>query len=794
MQEVTQTPKGWQSALSPFQGLCVPSSFTGVAPLPVVSSSLRPFVVSSGIRSFIIGKAGLLLCLLCCNIVAALLASCSSDDSSSSPSVTTHTYKVAVIMEQGEQARWERTAKWAQENIAEAQRDMNERVELQLTFKSQDDADIEQYMQQVAEDTTVVAIVGPTTSACAEQMALALGKSKAGGKPMITPSATHVEYQRRFANVPYVWNMAESDIAQLEVLLSGIASMYGSDRMPVMLLCADDDEGDEAHNAYAEWFGFIAEEYGLKVDGVYLYKDEADLRRYVRQMCGTDWRLSDRVVLFNPSSVQMALAFDDEAGRIKAAVPEGKYFYTPQVYCSDAFVSEQIASTVKNAAYEGVDLYASPESGFNKAYRQRFGEELVNGEAQFYDALCLVAYAATLLQQRGQQQTGQTLNDALLAVVDGRDGSGGSWLPADMARNFALLSEGRTPDIDGVSGSWTFDEKTHASVCGSTFRRWRLYDGQFLTTEYVSTEGSRRSSSAKAVWDWTATKMQTFSADDGSPVVYPALDDRWALLIAASKGWANYRFQADVFAMYQLLKQHGYDDDHIVLICEDDVARHANNPHPGELRISDTGANVYDRAAIDYRLSDLTPADIGAILQGRSSDRLPQVLTPDADDNVLVFWSSHGSPGSLDFGGSQSMAYDRMRDILEGLSGANGVNGVNGINGRRYRKLLFAVEACYSGGLGEACEGLPGCLFITAANPYETSHADIWSEDIGVYLSNGFTRGFQEAIATTPAISLRDLYYTLAAHTSGSHVKVYNAPHYGSVYSNTMSEFLDSNK
>jgi glycosylphosphatidylinositol transamidase (GPIT) subunit GPI8 len=149
--------------------------------------------------------------------------------------------------------------------------------------------------------------------------------------------------------------------------------------------------------------------------------------------------------------------------------------------------------------------------------------------------------------------------------------------------------------------------------------------------------------------------MQTFSADEGSGLTYPALDDRWALLIAASKGWANYRFQADVFAMYQLLKQHGYDDDHIVLICEDDVARHTNNPHPGELRISDTGANVYDAAAIDYRLSDLTPADIGAILQGRASDCLPKVLAPDADDNVLVFWSSHGSPGSMDFGGSQSM-------------------------------------------------------------------------------------------------------------------------------------------
>ena len=698
---------------------------------------------------------------VCC----LLLASCSSDDLLPSPSVTTHTYKVAVIMEKGEQARWERTAKWALENIAEAQRGMTDRVELQLTFKSQDDSDIAEYMRQVAEDTTVVAIVGPTTSACAEQMAQTLDKH---GKPMVTPSCTQVEYQRKFAAVPYVWNMAESDIAQLEVLLSGVASTLYNGHS-VMLLCADDGDG-VARNAYAEWFGFIAEEYGLTVDGVFLYKDEADLRRYVHEFCGTNWRMGSKYLLFNPSSPEMALALDDEMGRVKAALPENKLFYTPNIRCSDAFVSQQIAAAVTNATYEGVDLYASPESGFNKAYRQRFGEELVNGEAQFYDGLCLVAYAATLSLEKGI-----SLNDAILAVVDGRDGQGGSWFPADMARNFELLSQGRTPDIDGVSSSWTFDEKTHASVCGSTFRRWRLYDGQYLTTEYLSTEGSRRTTSSKNMWEWTASQMQTFSADEGSGLSYPALDDRWALLVAASKGWANYRFQSDVFAMYQLLKQHGYADDHIVLICEDDVARHANNPHPGQLRISDTEANVYDAAAIDYRLGDLRPDDIGAILAGRASDRLPQVLHPDADDNLFVFWSSHGSPGSLDFGGQQSMSYQKLRDMLEGTP---------------HRKLLFAVEACYSGGLGEACEGLPGTLFITAANPYETSHADVWSEDVGVYLSNGFTRGFQEAIAQNPAISLRDLYYTLAAHTTGSHVKVYNAPHFGSVYSNTMAEFL----
>ena len=108
----------------------------------------------------------------------------------------------------------------------------------------------------------------------------------------------------------------------------------------------------------------------------------------------------------------MALALDDEIGKMKASMIENRFFYTPNIWCSDAFVSQQIASTVENATYEGVDLYAFPESGFNQAYHQRFGEELVNGEAQFYDALCLVAYALTL-----QQHSGQSLNDAILSVV-----------------------------------------------------------------------------------------------------------------------------------------------------------------------------------------------------------------------------------------------------------------------------------------------------------------------------------------------------------------------------------------
>lgn len=81
-------------------------------------------------------------------------------------------------------------------------------------------------------------------------------------------------------------------------------------------------------------------------------------------------------------------------------------------------------------------------------------------------------------------------------------------------------------------------------------------------------------------------------------------------------------------------------------------------------------------------------------------------------------------------------------------------------------------------------------LVITAANPYETSHADVWSETVGVYLSNGFTQGFLDTVYKDRNVTLRDLYYSIARTTAGSHVMLYNADSYGSVYSNMMSDFM----
>merc|ERR1711915_997233 len=59
--------------------------------------------------------------------------------------------------------------------------------------------------------------------------------------------------------------------------------------------------------------------------------------------------------------------------------------------------------------------------------------------------------------------------------------------------------------------------------------------------------------------------------------------EQWAVLVAGSKGWDNYRHQADVCHAYQVLHEHGLDDDHIIVMMYDDIAYNSQNPTKGKI-------------------------------------------------------------------------------------------------------------------------------------------------------------------------------------------------------------------
>ena len=109
---------------------------------------------------------------------------------------------------------------------------------------------------------------------------------------------------------------------------------------------------------------------------------------------------------------------------------------------------------------------------------------------------------------------------------------------------------------------------------------------------------------------------------------------------------------------------------------------------------------------------------------------------------------------------------------------------------KKYRKLFFVMETCFSGSVAESCEGIPGVLMMTAANESETSKADMFDNELGVYLSNGFTRAFQTKIFEQPNVVLRDLFYYVVNQTTGSHASLYNYTNYGDIYSEYLGEMV----
>jgi hypothetical protein len=57
----------------------------------------------------------------------------------------------------------------------------------------------------------------------------------------------------------------------------------------------------------------------------------------------------------------------------------------------------------------------------------------------------------------------------------------------------------------------------------------------------------------------------------------------WALLVAGSKGYGNYRHQADVCHAYQVLRNRGLDENRIITMFYDDVAHSFFNPYKSKL-------------------------------------------------------------------------------------------------------------------------------------------------------------------------------------------------------------------
>lgn len=361
----------------------------------------------------------------------------------------------------------------------------------------------------------------------------------------------------------------------------------------------------------------------------------------------------------------------------------------------------------------------------------------------------------------------------------------------------SALEQGRLMDFIGASGEIRFDSETYTSALHTTYVHWQIQDGKIQHRNYLSSDGSRRTGQTMAAWNWlvqNAEETFAMSAENRDAAIqYPALTEQYAVLVQGSNGWNNYRHQADVLNVYQLLKKNGYDDDHIILIIDKALAQDSKNPEPGLIRASDDGPDLLNGsttpAIIDYDNATLTPSDIRDILLGVQTATTPIVLPKDAGQNILLFWSGHGHNRSSN--GADELVW-RDADTGQGMTAALLRQTVSQMQQQgSFRKLLVVTEPCFSEAVITPLVGIPGVLAMSSAGSYEQSFADNWSTQLGVWRCDRFSRNLVEHLTASPSTTYRDLYLYCAQHTLGSHVHIVNSSHFGNLYTTGPQEFFE---
>lgn len=671
-------------------------------------------------------------------LVAVLLMACTDkNDVASDEHIDWQVRKVAVVlpMNHEQKKHWEQTIEMAVNGVNEVQKQNilntphekeRQMVKMEFEWYDEEGVNMEELAAELAQRDDIEAVIGGKYSADAATLAASLCPAH---KPFLT-IATAEELTRAYASTGSLWAMVESDITQCEILLSR-ALYYGAKTVSLLA-----NRETLYGRTFVEWFGFQAEELGLEVKGIHDFRPET---------------LAEESQKAAEENADVVICVSKEIetieGAFKRANSQSRRLYSDTAYGVD--VLDRFGA--KAEGIEGITFGAAPESGFDILYEIKYGQQPTLGAAQVYDAVIMLYWA--LIDQLASSDN-QSLNSCMRKVADAH--------------------------IAGACGPIAFDHNVYTSVLSTTYYHYLLYQGRYIILDYISSTGSHRTDATLGAWNWKAEQMQEFKNEDDSGVTYPDLDQKWALLVAGSHEWINYRHQADVLQMYQILRHQGYDDDHIVLIMEDDIANNASNPQKGIVQVRPNGDNLYQNVNIDYHTSQLEPSDIKHILCGEQSEKLPEVLHADKDDNVLIFWSGHGSPGQmLWLDRTEGFTTQLARETFEAMH-----------QGEKYRKLLCLTEACYSGSVMSATEGIPGILAITAADPNETSKADIYNTDLHVWMSNRYTATLHDCIINSPEIPLRDLYYRLFINTVGSHVTLYNVNGYGNIYQESMKEFL----
>ncbi|CAK7323789.1 unnamed protein product [Dovyalis caffra] len=190
---------------------------------------------------------------------------------------------------------------------------------------------------------------------------------------------------------------------------------------------------------------------------------------------------------------------------------------------------------------------------------------------------------------------------------------------------------------------------------------------------------------------------------------------QWAILVAGSNGYENYRHQADVCHAYQILRKGGLRDENIIVFMYDDIAFNVDNPRPGIIINKPFGHDVYAGVPKDYTGENCTVDNLFAVLLGNKSALTGgsgKVVGSGPNDNIFIYYADHGAAGLVGMPTGNDLY---AKDLIEVFKKKH--------EAKSYKSMVFYLEACEAGSMFEGLLPSNWSIYaVTAANAEESSY------------------------------------------------------------------------
>ncbi|GAB6022687.1 hypothetical protein CHUAL_006781 [Chamberlinius hualienensis] len=255
----------------------------------------------------------------------------------------------------------------------------------------------------------------------------------------------------------------------------------------------------------------------------------------------------------------------------------------------------------------------------------------------------------------------------------------------------------------------------------------------------------------------------------------------WAVLVAGSNFYGNYRHQADICHAYQILHKHGIPDEQIIVFMFDDIAYSPANPTKGIIVNHVNGSDVYHGVVKDYIGMDVTPKNFLNVLLGKSEEMAHigtgKVLKSGPNDHVFINFADHGATGLVAFPDEELYA----KDLIATLEAMNKKN--------MYNKLVFYMEACESGSMfDKILKSNLNIFATTAASTDESSFACYWDDLREAYLGDFYSVYWMEDTDNNDITkeTLQSQFLNVKQETNMSHPQEYGDLRIGKM---TVAEF-----